>query len=99
MELFIRSTLQCALYKIKIKLLENDQNCLRHRSSTKPLLSLCKGDNTTKKNEKINLLWNTGHLDEKSDVKHHIFRCLISKKCRNVLKNTMFLKLTMAISK
>ena len=34
-----------------------------------------------KKNEKINLLWNTGHLDEKSDVKHHSFRCLIQKKC------------------
>ena len=49
MALFLGSTLQFAPFKIKNKLLENDQNCLRHRSSTKPLLSLCKGDDTTKK--------------------------------------------------
>ena len=35
--------------KYKIRLLESDQKCLRHEISTKPLLSLCKGDNTTKK--------------------------------------------------
>ena len=45
----LRSTLQFALYKIKIRLLESDQKCLRHGVSTKPLLSLCKDDNTTKK--------------------------------------------------
>ena len=43
------STLQFALFKIKIRLLESDQKCLRHGSSTKPFLSLCKRDNTTKK--------------------------------------------------
>ena len=62
----------CA-FKVKISLLESDQKCLRHGSRTKPLLSHCKrdnnnrdGHNTTKKKflEKINLLWNTGHLDE-----------------------------------
>ena len=44
------STLQLALFKIKIKLVESDQKCLRYGSSTKPLLSLCKRDNTTEKN-------------------------------------------------
>ena len=43
------STLQFALFKIKIRLLESDQKCLRHGSSTKPLLSLCIRDNTTEK--------------------------------------------------
>ena len=43
------STLQFALFKIKIRLLESSQKWLRHGSSTKPLLSLCKGDNTSKK--------------------------------------------------
>ena len=41
--------LQFALFKIKIRLLESDQKCLRHGSNTKPFLSLCKRDNTTKK--------------------------------------------------
>ena len=27
--------------------------------------------------EKINLLWNSGHLDQKNDVKHNMFRFLI----------------------
>ena len=45
----LRSTLQFALFKIKIRLLESDQKCLRHVSSTKPHLSLCERDNTTKK--------------------------------------------------
>ena len=40
-------TLQLALFKTKIRLLESDQKCLRDWSSTKPLLSLCKKDNTT----------------------------------------------------
>ena len=44
------SILQFALFKIKIRLLESDQMCLRHGSSTKPLFSLCKRDNTPKKN-------------------------------------------------
>ena len=26
---------------------------------------------------KINIPWNSGHLDENNDVKHNIFRCLI----------------------
>ena len=43
------STLQFPQFKIKIRLLESDQNWLRHGSSTKPLLSRCKGDNTSKK--------------------------------------------------
>ena len=43
------STLQFALFIIKIRLLESDQKCLCHGSSTKPHLSLCKRDNTTKK--------------------------------------------------
>ena len=43
------STLQFALFKIKIRLLKSDQKCLRHGSSTKPFISLCKRDNTTKK--------------------------------------------------
>ena len=43
------STLQFALFKIKIRLLESDQKWLRHGSSTKPLSSRCKGDNTSKK--------------------------------------------------
>ena len=33
----LESTLQFALFKIKIILLEGDQKCLRHGSSTKPL--------------------------------------------------------------
>ena len=48
------STLQFALFKIKIRLLESDQKCLHHGSSTKPLFSLYKRDNTTKKKEKKN---------------------------------------------
>ena len=50
MELFSGSmpTLQFALFNIKTSLLESDQKCLGHGSSTKPLLSLCKRDNTTK---------------------------------------------------
>ena len=73
------STLQFALFKIKIRLLESDQKCLRHGSRTKPLLSHCKRDDTTKKYflEKINILWNSGHLDKNNEVKHNIFRCLI----------------------
>ena len=43
------STLQFALFKIKIRILESDEKCLRHGSCTKPHLSLCKRD-TTKKN-------------------------------------------------
>ena len=43
------STLQFAQFKIKIRLLESDHKFLRHGSSTKPILSLCKRDNTTKK--------------------------------------------------
>ena len=43
------STLQFALFKIKIRLLESDEKWLRHGSSTKPLLTRCKGDNTSKK--------------------------------------------------
>ena len=43
------STLQFALFKIKIRLLGSPQKWLRHGSSTKPLLLLCKGDNTSKK--------------------------------------------------
>ena len=76
---FLGSTLQFALFKIKIRLLESDQNCLRHGSSTNPFLSLCKRVNITKKNlfEKINILWNTGHFDENNDAKHNIFRYLI----------------------
>ena len=71
------STLQFALFKIKIRLLESDQKYIRHGSSTKPLLSLCKRDNTTEKCfGKINLLWNTGNLDKNNDVKHNIFCCL-----------------------
>ena len=75
----LESTLQFTLFKIIIRLLESDQKCLRHGSSTKPLLSLCKDDNTSKKKfgGKMNLLWNTGHLDKNNDVKHNIFRCLI----------------------
>ena len=42
-------SLQYALFKIKIRLLESDQKWLRHESSTKPLLSRCKGDNNSKK--------------------------------------------------
>ena len=29
---------------LQIRLLESDQKCLRHESSTKPLLASCKGD-------------------------------------------------------
>ena len=43
------STLQFALFKIKIRLLESYKKGLRHGSSIKPHLSLCKRDNTTKK--------------------------------------------------
>ena len=58
-------TLQFALFKIKIRLLESDQKWLRHGSSTMPLLSRCKGDNTSKNLflEKINLLCHSVHLD------------------------------------
>ena len=45
----VKSTLQFALFKIKIRLLESSQKCLRHGSSTKLFLSLCKRDITTKK--------------------------------------------------
>ena len=45
----LESILLFTLFKTKIRLLENDQKCLRHGSSTKPLLSHCKRDNTTKK--------------------------------------------------
>ena len=53
--------------------------CLRHGSSTKPFLSLCKRDNTTKNNffGNVNLLLNSGDLDKNNDIKHNIFRCLI----------------------
>ena len=73
------STLQFALFKIKIRLIESDQKCLRHGSSTKQHLSLYKRDNITKKYffGKIKLLWNTGHLGKNNDVKHNIFCCLI----------------------
>ena len=73
------STLQFALFKIKIRLLESDQKWLRHGSSTKPLLSRCKGDNTSKKIffEKINILGNSVHLDRQNDVKFNMFRYLI----------------------
>ena len=79
MEFSLGSTLQFAIFNIKIRLLEGDQKCLRHGSSTKPHLSLCKRDNTTKTIflRKIYLLWNTGHLDKNNDVKHNIFRSLI----------------------
>ena len=62
--------------------------------------------------EKINLLLNSGDLDENNDVKHNIFGYLIPQiwmilvwrteilwmlsKSRNVVKNTLFLELTMA---
>ena len=73
------STLQFALFKIKIRLLESDQKCLRHGSSTKAVLSLCKRENTTKKQffGKKKLVLNSGDLDENNDVKHNIARCLI----------------------
>ena len=60
------STLQFAQLKIKIKLLESDQNCLRHGSSTTPFFSLCKRNNTTKKHfffGKLHLLLNSEDLD------------------------------------
>ena len=64
------------LFKIQIRLLESDQKCSRRgiTSSTKPLLSFCKGDN----NRKTYFLKSkfTGHLVEKNDVKHNIF-CFI----------------------
>ena len=71
--------LQFALLKIKTRLLESDQKYLRHGSSTKPLLSICKGDNTTKKYilEKINSLCNSGHLNRQNYVKLNMFRCFI----------------------
>ena len=68
------------LFKIKIRLLESDQKCLRHGSSTKPVLSFCKRDNTTKNIfffGKIYLLFYSGDLDENNDVKHNISGCLI----------------------
>ena len=81
------STLQIALFKIKIRLLESDQKWLRHGSSTKPLLSRCFFETlshlnviTFRKNlffEKINLLCNSVHLDRQNDVKFNMFRCLI----------------------
>ena len=75
MEIFSWEYTSSAIFKIKIRLLESDQKCLRHGSSTKPFLSLCKRDNTTKNKlfGKINLLLNSGN----NDVKHNIFRCLI----------------------
>ena len=79
MEIFSGSTLQFALFKIKIRLLESDQKCLRHGSSTKPFISPVK-EITPRKNNffgKINLLLNSGDLDKNNDVKHNIFRCLI----------------------
>ena len=69
-----------SLFKIKIRLLKSDKKWLRYGSSTKPLLSRCRGDNTTKKTivlKKINLLWNSGHLDQQNDIKLNMFRCLI----------------------
>ena len=57
------SPLQFALFEIKIGLLESGQKCLRHRSSTKPLLSLC--------------IHKKKHFDKNNDVMHNIFRCLI----------------------
>ena len=42
------STLQFSLFKIKI--IRKRSKCLRLETSTKTLLALCKGDNTTKKN-------------------------------------------------
>ena len=64
----------CAIQN-KNRLLESDQKWLRHGSSTKSLLSRCKGDNTSKKLffEKINLLCNSVHLDRKNDVKFNMF--------------------------
>ena len=38
----LESTLQFALFKIKIRLLESDQKCFSHRSSAKLLILLCK---------------------------------------------------------
>ena len=75
---FLESTLQFALFKIKIRLLESDQKCLRHVSSTEPLLLLCK-EITPRKHfwGIINLLRDTGDLDKNNDVNHNIFRCLI----------------------
>ena len=50
METYSQPTLlQFTLFKIKIRLLESDQKCLRHGSNTKPLLSHCKRDYNTKK--------------------------------------------------
>ena len=65
--------------------------------------------------EKINLLCNSVHLDRQNDVKFNMFRCLIPliwmillwrtenlwmlSKHRNVLKNTLFSELKMAIPK
>ena len=63
--------------KIKIKLLQSDQKRLRHGSSTKPLSSLCKEIRKKYFGGKINLLWNSAHLDKNNDVKHNTFRCLI----------------------
>ena len=74
MELFSWECTSICAIKIKTRLLESDQKCLRHGSSIKPLLSLCKRDNTTEKIflRKINLLRNSGHLYENNDVKHNI---------------------------
>ena len=49
MEIFSWEYTLICLFKINIRLLESDQKWLRHGSSTKPLLSRCKGDNTSKK--------------------------------------------------
>ena len=45
---FCEYTSICAIQN-KIRLLESAHKWLRHGSSTKPLLSHCKGDNTSKK--------------------------------------------------
>ena len=45
----VGSTLQFALFKIKIRLLESDQKCLRHGSCTTPHVSLCKSKHHEKK--------------------------------------------------
>ena len=57
------------------QLLASGGKWLRHGSSTKPLLSHCKGDNTSKKNlffENINLLCNSVHLERQNDVKFNM---------------------------
>ena len=49
MEIFSWEYTSIALFKIKIRFLESDRECLRHGSSTKPFSSHCKRDNITKK--------------------------------------------------